>query len=170
MTRTIAAILIAAPACAAPAPSAPAAREAPFVTVAEALTMGAQGEAMEVAPRIFTAPDLPRWCAGAEEAADLRSEAPPVRIEAGGRQDLRDLRIRALNSEGRIVPRVPLAIEIEETIPPIAATGSDDADLAAGGIRVLRPGRFRIRVRTICGEGAHTLIFDAEAHAPASPG
>ena len=141
--------------CASPtlARVAPALSTAPqpfFVTIAEGLTSPSLTEAMRVAPRMFSAPQLSTACQTQLRIARLETAARSVDLRVGDRLALDTLRIVAINDASVAVPDVPVAIEVEETSPPVVSLRSDDPDLNAGRLLTVGPGSFRMRVRTIC--------------------
>jgi hypothetical protein len=152
-------LLLLAAACAAGCASPTLARVAPalstapqpfFVTIAEGLTSPSLTEAMRVAPRMFSAPQLSTACQTPLRIDRLETPAGSVDLRVGERLALDTLRVVAINDANVAVPGVPVAIEVEETSQPVVRLRSDDPDLSAGRLLTIAPGTFRMRVRTIC--------------------
>ncbi len=122
-----------------------------FVSVAEGLTSATLTEGIRVAPRMFAASQLVEACntpRGVE-----RLEVAPSRLEMtpDGRYALNTLSVVAVNAAAAAIPDVPIALEAEEITPPVIGLRSDDPDLNAGRLHAVRAGRFRMRIRTLCG-------------------
>ena len=158
MTARVPLFLLAA-ACAAGCGSRTLARVAPalatgpqpfYVTIAEGLTSPSLTEAMRVGPRMFSAYQLDTACRTPLRIARLETAGRSFDLQVGERLALDMLRIVAVNDANVAVPDVPVAIEVEETSPPVVRLRSDDPDLDAGRLLTVGPGTFRIRVRTIC--------------------
>lgn len=130
-----------------------------FVPIAEGLTATTQSEAVRLAPRMFSAPDLVRACAAARPFARLRVVPDTVALTVDERFPLNRVSVIAINAADIVVPGVPIVFEAEEVSPAVVALRSDDPDLNEGRIHALAPGSFRLRVRTICGTaGAEAAI------------
>ena len=138
-------------ACALAASACAIRRQGYFVPVAEALTASSLAAPGTVAPRMFTASDLTAACAAAVPVERLAVEPAVLRGIPGAHIDLQALRIVAIDGADVAVPRLPVAIEAEETTPPVVQLRPDSDDLAGHRLLALAPGTFRLRVRTLCG-------------------
>lgn len=129
--------LLALSACvgAAPAPT--------WIAVGEGLTGDGAG-AFEAAPRLFTAAD--DFCAGAPAAASLRAAGPDA-VASGAATPLSALGLTARDGQGRPLPSVPVAIELdqrdEEKLDRLRLRESGELVFPA-------PGKARVRFRTLC--------------------
>lgn len=138
----------------------PQGREPPpddnFGTIAEGHTAKTVGGPIEAGYRMFSVPDFDMVCqrARADAVATLRSSAP-VRLRVGQIFEPHRLRIDARDVAGRLVPRVPISIELEysEVV---------DVPVADSTVRPLRPGTVRFRVRTICDAPGDAIVITAD--------
>ena len=121
-----------------------------YVRVAEGLTSPSLTEAMQVAPRMFGAPDLTRVCQSPRRIARLEAPARTVELRVGERLTLNTLRVVAVGDAGTVLTEVPVGIEVEELNPPLVQLRSDDPDLNAGRLLSVGPGIVRMRVRALC--------------------
>ena len=123
-----------------------------YVQVAEALTAATLTEGIRVSSRMFTANDLVGACRETRPVARLEIIPAAIDLPVDGRYPLNRISIVAVNTEGvAVVPGVPIVLETQDTSPPIVQLRSDDPDINAGVLHVVRPGNFRLRARTICG-------------------
>ena len=130
-----------------------------FVPIAEGLTSSTLAENIRVAPRMFSAPDLVRACRDPRTVARLETVTGTLGLQVGERFALSSLRIVAVNAADEAMPAVPIAIEAEDASPPVLQLRSDDPELQKGQLYPLNAGRFRLRIRTLCGTpGAETTI------------
>lgn len=130
-----------------------------FVPIAEGLTAETQSDAVRLAPRRLSAPDLVRACATVRPVDRLRVVPDVVTLAVDERFPLTRVSVVAINSADIVVPAVPIVFEAEETSPAVIALRSDDPDVNEGRVHATAPGRFRLRVRTICGTvGAERMI------------
>jgi hypothetical protein len=130
-----------------------------YVPIAEGLTAATLLEGTRVAPRMFTAPELVQACGAARPVMRLR--VAPDRLDLGvdERFPLARLSVVAINGADLVVPAVPVVFEAEDVLPAVLQLRSDDPDLNEGRIHSVAAGRFRIRVRTLCGTaGAEAAI------------
>ena len=126
-----------------------------YVTIAEALTADSAGGEMHVARRMFSAPDMAALCANAGRVARLDA-VDSVTLRVTEPFPLTTLRIVALDSARAVVPRVPVAIEVE-------AVSSSVLDLSASRLErgpiATTTGAFTMRARTVCdGPGIEVAI------------
>lgn len=131
-----------------------------YVRIAEALSSPSLNEGIVVAPRMFTAPQLMKACQDVIPMARLRVVPATLQLTRGVRYTLSSLSVVAVNAADVEVPGVPLTIEAEDSEPPVLVLRSDDPDLDAGRLHALAPGRFRMRVRTICGVRPVEAVID----------
>ena len=131
---------------------------------AEGLTSSDRVTSIEAARRMFTVPNLDELCAGKEHAVSLEHVGGPLELEVGEATPLSALRVVALDARGEVIPAVPIAIEVEDPEPPILRRASDDEDVNASRLRPLRPGTFRIAVRTTCGRAGAATVLTATVH------
>ena len=137
-----------------------ATRDWSYIRVAEALSSPSLTEGLTVVPRMFTAPQLVTVCRDAAPVARLRVSPATVQLTRGVRYALGSLSVVAVDAADVAVPGTPLTLEAEETEPPVLVLRSDDPDLDAGRLHALAPGRFRMRVRTICGFRPVEAVID----------
>jgi hypothetical protein len=121
-----------------------------YVRVAEGFTSPSLTEAMQVAPRMFGAPDLTRACQSPRRVARLDAPARTLELRVGERLALNTLRVVAVGEAGAALTDVPVVIEVEELNRPLVQLRSDDADLNAGRLLSVGSGTVRMRVRTLC--------------------
>jgi hypothetical protein len=121
-----------------------------YVTVAEGLTSPSTTEPMQVAPRMFSAPDLAEACQSPRRVHRLEAPARTLELRVGERLPLSALRVVAVGEAGAALDEVPVAIDVEELNPPLLQLRSDNVDLNEGRLFPLNPGTFRVRVRTLC--------------------
>jgi len=123
--------------------------------LAEGLTSARPGGAILAGYRMFSVPDMEGTCsrARATTVAALRNSTPQLRLRVGRPFELQSLEIDALDTHRTIVPRVPIAIEVDSDSNLL------DTTVADGGLRPLKAGRTSLRVRTVCpGATTETLV------------
>jgi hypothetical protein len=112
-----------------------------------------------VAPRMFAAPDLMRACRDPRSVARLQTATRSLDLQVGERFPLSSLRVVAVNFADVAMTAVPIVIEADDFSPPVLQLRSDNPDLNQGQLYSLNSGRFRLRIRTLCGTpGAETTI------------
>jgi hypothetical protein len=130
-----------------------------YVRVAEALTVPTLSDTIRASHELT---DAERVRACQQPVRVARLEVSPSRLEmmTGGRYELSSLSIVAIDEAGVSVPRVPIVLEAEETVPSRVQLRSEDPDLADGRLVAVEPGKFHVRIRTICpvGEAAEKVI------------
>jgi hypothetical protein len=134
-----------------------------YVQIAEGLSSPSITEGIRVAPRMFSAPQLVEACRTASPVARLKVEPSELILTEGHLYQLSSITVVAVNAADVAVPGVPIVLEAEDTSPPVLRLRSDDPDLDEGRIRVLGPGRFRMRVRTTCGLPHAETVVEARA-------
>jgi hypothetical protein len=123
-----------------------------YVQVGEGITAATLTEGIRVSPRMFTANDLVDACRETRPVARLEVVPSVLELPVDGRYPLNRISVVAINPSGvAVVPGVPIVLETQDASPPIVQLRSDDPDLNAGVIHVVRPGTFRVRIRTTCG-------------------
>jgi len=122
-----------------------------FVSIGEGLTSATLTEGIRVAPRMFAATQLTEACKNVRVVDRLEVSPDRLDMTPDGRYALNSLSVVAVNSADQPLAGVPIVLEAEEISPPVIALRSDDPDLSAGTLHAVRAGRFRVRVRTMCG-------------------
>jgi hypothetical protein len=117
-----------------------------FGTVAEAYTSPDAGTGVNAALRLFPVPD--NVCATAPRPAALHAPADSIELQVGQPFPLNRIVIVARDEAGAVVARVPIAIEVERSEPPLVNTQSDA--MPENHLHPVRHGAFRLRARTIC--------------------
>lgn len=136
-----------------------AARERYFVQIAEGLTSATITEGIRVAPRKFSAPALGGVCQAAVVVRRLAVAPRTLELSRGTPYALNSLSVVAVDGSDVAVPGLPIVLEVEDRVPPVLALRSDNSDLNEGRLVAVDAGRFRIRIRTICGiPHAETVI------------
>jgi hypothetical protein len=128
-----------------------------FGTVAEAYTSPDVGVAIDAAPRMFLVPD--NVCAKAPHARVLESPAPSLELRTGEPFPITELVIIARDQTGALLPRVPIAIDVEVFDPPLLNHLSNA--MPENHLHPLRPGAFRVRARTWCSDTPVQLLIPA---------
>lgn len=127
-----------------------------YVHIAEGLTSATKLDGIRAEFRMFSTPDMPTHCAQARTVRRLSATTRSVRLLVGRLFPLSMLKVVALGPAGEIIPRVPIAIEVQSVSPAALDLQSDHLEL---GPVPIRPGMFQFRIRTVCdGPGAATLI------------
>lgn len=134
-----------------------------YVQIAEGLSSPSITEGIRVAPRMFSAPQLVEACRTAVPVSRLKVEPSELILTAGNLYQLSSITVVAVNAADIAVPAVPIVLEAEDTNPPVLRLRSDDPDLDEGRIRVVGPGKFRMRIRTTCGLPQIETIVEARA-------
>jgi hypothetical protein len=130
-----------------------------YVRIAEAFTAPSLSEGIRVAPRMFAAPELMRACQYPRTVDRLEVSSRELDLQVGERLPLSTLTIVAVNAADVAMDNVPIVIEAEDFSPPVLQLRSDDPELNQGVLSSLNGGRFRLRIRTLCGiPGAETTI------------
>ena len=145
MLKTIAASVVMAVA------TAGCASQRYYVQIAEGLSSATVTEGIQVAPRLFSAPQIVEACRTAVPVARLEVEPDELELTEGNVYSLNSLTVVAIDAADIAVPGVPIILEAEDRNPPVLQLRSDDPDLNEGRVRVIAPGRFRMRIRTTCG-------------------
>lgn len=132
-----------------------------FVQVAEGLTSPSLTEGIRVAPRTFTTPTLVEICSKSILPV-ARLEITPRRLELmrGTSYALNTLTVIAVQPDDTVAMAQPIVLEVEETNPPVVQLRSDDPELNQGRLTAIAPGKFRMRVRTLCGSRALERVID----------
>ena len=134
-----------------------------YVQIAEGLTSASITEGIRVAPRMFSAPQLIEACRTAVPIARLKVEPSTLILTQGNLYQLSSITVVAVNAADIAVPAIPIVVEAEDTNPPVLGLRSDDPDLDEGRIRVVGPGKFRVRIRTTCGMPQSETVVEAVA-------
>jgi hypothetical protein len=127
-----------------------------FVTFAEGFTADSESEDPRIAWRAFTAPDL------AEMRARMRIDSLVVhprriRIRVGEVFSLEKLIITALDSNGKLVRRIPFSLAYAEPDPDIIETQKENAHLIKGK----KAGEVDLRITSMipCSDGKYPTAF-----------
>ena len=123
-----------------------------YVRIAEAFTAPTLGESIRLERR-FTDGERVQACRAPVRIARLDVVPSSLKMVSGARYELSSLTIVAVDEAGELVPRVPVVVEAEETVPSRVQLPSDDRDLAEGRLLALAPGKFHVRIRTMCPVG-----------------
>jgi hypothetical protein len=123
-----------------------------YVRIAEAFTAPTLSESIRLERR-FTDSERVQACRSPVRIARLDVVPSSLQMVSGARYELSSLTIVAVDEAGELVPRVPVIVEAEETVPSRVQLPSDDRDLAEGRLLALAPGEFHVRIRTMCPVG-----------------
>ena len=132
-----------------------------YVQIAEGLSSPSVTEGIRVAPRMFSAPQLVEACKNAVPVERLRVEPQELDLAQGNVYALNSLTVVAVNAADIAVPGIPIVLEAEDANPPVLQLRSDDPDLNEGRVRVIGPGRVRMRIRAMCGMPFAETIVEA---------
>jgi len=135
-----------------------------FGTIAEAFTSETQHRGIEVAYRMFSAPDLGRICAKSERPSKLVPQKVPITLRVGEWFPLGRVVIVAADASGRQLQPVPIMLEVEEKEPPLLNLRSDM--IAEARVLPVRAGSFRFRARTICSDPSVAVLLEATVSEP----
>ena len=116
----------------------------------EAWTSVPGSEGIRAGWRIFTAPQLEEICPNMGVPAKLSVPDTTLRLVVGEWFSLNRLTIHALDSDGRAISPVPIALLTENAAATILLLNSDT--LSGGRVLPIRAGDFHLRVQTICGD------------------
>ena len=111
---------------------------------------------------MFTAPQLGEICPSMDVPAKLSVPDTTLRLVVGEWFSLSRLTIHALDSEGRAIGPVPIALLTENAAATILDLHSDT--LSGGRVLPIRAGDFQLLVQTIC--TVHTDNMPVEAFIP----
>jgi hypothetical protein len=126
--------------------------EVVFVGLAEGFSSRDAGSGIEAAYRVWTAPDTEEACS-VSHPEQLVVEPVPVQMKVGKVFEYARISVRALDANDRLIPRVPIFISVEKVDPPLLDMGNAEAVSRYGvGVLPIRPGNFRLRIGTACGE------------------
>jgi len=148
--------------------SSPAlAAEPVFVALAEGFTSKGKEVGIEVGQRMFSIPTFPAVCAGLQAPARLVVVAPkPLQLVRGQWFSYKRLVVLALDAAGRILPPVPIAVEVEEVTPPLLNLRSDMTADPNGKVLPIRKGSFQFRFTAICEGHSAFAVARAEVVEP----
>jgi hypothetical protein len=135
-----------------------AAGEPRFVHVGEAFTSPTEEIGVRGGWRMTTVPFLEDYCPSLPKPAKL-VVTRPINLTRQVWFPYSSLVVLALDESGRLIPDVPISMDVEEKQPPLLALRAD----LLGEDRVLpiAAGNFRFRFRTICGDRAVSVIATA---------
>jgi hypothetical protein len=135
-----------------------------FGTIAEAFTSKTQQRGIEVAYRMFSAPDLGEICAKSPRPVKLVAQQVPITLHVGEWFSLDRLIIVAVDASSRQLQPVPIMLEVEDKEPPLLNLRSDM--IAEARVLPLRAGSFRFRARTICSDPSVEVLIEATVDEP----
>jgi hypothetical protein len=135
-----------------------------FVPIAEGLSSATITEGIRVAPRMFSAPQLTEACRDPRIVERLKVAPERLEMAPDGRYSLSSLSVVAVNGADLAMPGIPIVLEAEEIMPPVIALRSDDPDLNQGRLHAVRPGRFQMRIRTMCAGPQVERIIEARVN------
>lgn len=111
-----------------------------------------------VSYRMFSAPDFEEICARPQPAYLAAADKPLV-LTTGERFRLSNIQVSAYTSSHESLGGVALSVDIYMPEPVLELNSEW---LGIDVLYPIAPGRFRIRVKTICDSQAPTLFLDAE--------
>lgn len=130
---------------------AASAAEPAFVHLAEGYTSRDKQAGIVAAQRMFSAPSIAEICTPLESPARLVvTVAEPVRLVRGQWFSYGRLGVVAVDSSDRVLPPVPIALEVEEVTPELLNLRSDLTADPDGKVLPVRAGDFHFRLKTIC--------------------
>jgi len=132
--------------------SAAACAPAHYVRVAEAFTAPTLNESIRLQRRL-TDTERVQACRAPVRIARLEVLPSSLQMVSGRQYELSSLSVVAIDEAGELVPRVPVMVEAEETMPSRVQLPSDDRDLAEARLLAVAPGKFHVRIRTMCPVG-----------------
>jgi hypothetical protein len=143
-----------------------------YFHVGEGMSSAARGDDAEFASfRMFTIYELDEACrrSRAGDVVRLRAQRSRLTLHVGEPFSPGSLKIEALDAAGTLLPRVPIAIELNSRFGVFDArdwgqSGQLRANelLINGALMPLSPERVRFRFRTICSGPAADVFVDAE--------
>lgn len=110
--------------------------------------------------------DYAELCPRAPRVTRLETSLERIRFAAGERWPLARFAVRAVDDHGRALPDVPIVLDLSR-----AEVG---LDVSGEALRAEKPGRLRLRVRTVCAPNQRELVLPveivpADAATPSSP-
>ena len=142
-----------------PALGQPAARTG-YVIVGEALSSARANETIQFAARMFTIHLLDDACRklGTRTVQRLTTQPSRLALRVGQPFSPSSLTVVARNANGDVIPRVPLAIEVDSPVGLFAPT----RDATGAGPRVpAAAGTATFRARTLCPGATADVLIDA---------
>lgn len=116
--------------------------DAEYSTIGEGYTSINYSEGIRVAPRMFSAPDMPALCATVEKPAKLIARENHIQIRVGELFSFGDLNIVAVDSTGQLLKPIPIIVDTDADInKTIDITNYRET---SGRILALRSGSFQI--------------------------
>jgi hypothetical protein len=130
-----------------------------FVTIAEGITSPDEKHGIRAAYRMWSAPQMGAVCAKTSAPSTLAPGRPEVRLKAGQPFALTRLVVVARDRAGQVLQHVPIMVEAADQQPPLLDLRTEA--VAGGSITASKPGRFRFRVRTLCGNDPLSVVIPA---------
>jgi hypothetical protein len=118
----------------------------PFGTVAEGYTSVDERHGIDIAYRMFSAPDVKSLCAAAPRPASFRAANPNLVLHVGQWFSFDRLIIVAQNQAGKTLPPVPIELEVADG----AEEDFRSDKIADGGFIPTKRGQIRFRIVAIC--------------------
>lgn len=138
-----------------------------FVRLAEGLTSKHEEVGIVVAPRMFSLPTFAELCSPLRPPGRLVVVTPePLRLPTGQWFRYDRMVVLAVDSSGKVLPPVPIVIEVEETTPELLNLQSDMTADPDGKLLPVRAGNLRFRLRTICDGHVAATTVSAEVVDP----
>jgi hypothetical protein len=119
-----------------------------FWDIAEGFTVDERGGMMQVSWRMFSAPDP--VCRGVPSRLTLSAPDTPSVLVANEPFDLNTLGVAAMTSNGRLVARVPITIQLRDDTRP--RLDIEEFRTGVGPVVPVGPGTLTFRVRAVCSD------------------
>lgn len=143
------------------------AEEARFAHLAEGYTAADARSGIVAGQRMFSVPTFGAICAPLEAPARLAVITPePVRLVRGEWFTYDRLVVQAVDASGRLLPPVPITVEVEDVEPAVLNLRSDFTADPNGQVLPVRAGSFRFRFSTLCPGETAAAILRAEVVEP----
>jgi len=124
-----------------------AAKEPVFVTIGEAFTSATSQAGIRGGWRMTTVPFLEEYCPSLSKPTKLVIRSP-ITLTRQVWFPYSKIVVLALDRSGRVIPNVPVSMEVEEMQPPLLAVRADM--LAGDRVLPIATGSFRFRFATLC--------------------
>jgi len=126
-------------------------RKPTFVTVGEGYTAARASQGIRVEWHAFTGSDFAVLCGAPAVKATTRllARQQTMKVAVDEFFSFSGLKVIAVDATGLSIGPVPITLAVEESAPPWADLKA--YKLTGKNVRALRPGTFRVRIRTLCG-------------------
>lgn len=143
------------------------AAEPVFQHLAEGLTSKNKKVGIMAAQRMFSVPAMGEVCAHLQAPARIVVMGPkPLQLVRGQWFSYRRLVVLAVDSSGKVLPPVPITVEVEGITPPVLNLLSDMTASPDGKVLPIGEGGFRFRFRAICEGHSIATVAWAEVVVP----